>query len=118
MHSVWQHAKCLLIVCEIWCCKGIIEYSKKIGKLFRGNTIKDECSRKHGFTGMKGSVVCIFEPTSKHEGVSFKKVSINVEWNVSDKKVEVFSREPTSGVSRNFSESGVNEHDIRSSEER
>jgi hypothetical protein len=67
---------------------------------------------------MEGGVVSIFETSFEHKGVLFEEVTVNVEGDIFSEDMNISSKEPISGVTRNYSRFWMNSHGTRGSKER
>ena len=85
--------------------RGIVKYPEEVGKVVGRDIVEDEGGRK-GFPGrVKGGIIAIFKPSSKHKGISFEEVTVDAERNVLHNEVEVSAGEPVGGMTGYFGES-------------
>ena len=85
--------------------RGVVKYPEEVGKVVGRDIIEDEGGGK-GFPGrVKGGVIAIFKPSSKHKGIPFEEVTVDAERNVLYNEVEVSAREPVGRMTGYFGES-------------
>ena len=90
--------------------RGIVKYPEEVGKIVRRDVVEDEGGGK-GFAGrVKGGIIAIFKPSSKHKGISFEEVTVDAERNVLHNEVEVSAGEPVGGMTGYFGESWLYGH--------